>query len=90
MEITTKFNVGDFVYFIEGNQDIKKAKIERIKITINTEKYCILNKCKEVSILYELNGVAGSFREDDIFKDFEEFKNVFQLKFNVLKTNNEN
>ena len=85
MEITTKFNVGDFVYFIDGKQNIGKAKIERIKISIDNEKYSLQNKCNEVSILYDLEGVVSSCNQDKLYKDFEDFKKLFQLKFDVLE-----
>ncbi len=84
MELTVNFYPGEFVYYIDGKQNIKKAKIERIIVIINNEKYCVLNECKEVTILYELEGVASRFTRDEIFKNFEEFKNVFQVKFNEL------
>ena len=80
MKIITKFNVGDSVYYIEGKQKIVKAKIVKIKTLTYNEK-----KCNEISILYELEGNGYSFKQDEIFKDFEDFKNAFQLKFDVLE-----
>jgi hypothetical protein len=96
MKIETKFNVGDIVYYLVGRRKIVKAKIVKIGITTYND-----DKCNEVSIIYELEG-NGKFKQDEIFKDFEDFKNTFQLKFEELnntklkeylnnyKTNNEN
>lgn len=81
MKIETKFNVGDIVYYVSGN-NIKKEKVEKITITIENEK------CKDnINIVYKLDISGSSFIQNALFKDFEEFKDFFQLKFEGTKQN---
>lgn len=82
MEITTKFNVGDVAYYLKDKQNIIKGKIEKIVITNDN------NKGKDIiDIAYKVEGLGSYFdqktylNQNEIFKDFEDFKNVFYLKF---------
>ena len=97
MKIETKFNVGDFVYYLVDKQNIRKTRIEKSVITIRDE-----NGKDSILIEYLLDGCSYRFTQNEIFKDFEDFRKTFQLKFEELnntklkeylnnyKTNNEN
>lgn len=76
MKIETKFNVGDFVYYLVDKQNIKKTRIEKSVITIRNEKDKDI-----ICIEYLLDGCSYRFNQNEIFKDFEDFKNSFWLKF---------
>jgi hypothetical protein len=76
MKIETKFNVGDIVYYLVDKQNIKKGKIEKSVITIRDEK-----GKDTICIEYLLDGCSYRFNQYEIFKDFEDFKNSFWLKF---------
>lgn len=92
MEITTKFNVGDVAYYLKDKQNIRKGKIEKIVITNYNDKDKDI-----IDIAYKVEGIGSYFdqktylNQNEIFKDFEDFKNVFCLKFeeankfNILK-----
>lgn len=84
MKIETKFNVGDFVYCLNVNgNNIEKGKIEKIMITIEDENYSLGNKKGEdtINILYKLDNYVSYLNQNELFKDFEDFKNSFWLKF---------
>lgn len=83
MKIETKFNVGDFVYYIENNQIVKKGKIEKIVIMIEDKNYSLANKTGKdtIDIEYRLDNCERYLKQQEIFKDFEDFKNSFWLKF---------
>lgn len=104
MKIETKFNVGDIVYYLVDKQNIKKGKIEKIIIAIEDENYSLANKTGKdtIYIEYSLDNCVRYLKQQEIFKDFEDFRKTFQLKFEELnntklkeylnnyKTNNEN
>jgi hypothetical protein len=82
MEITTKFNVGDIAYYLSCN-NIEKGKIEKIMVTAEDENYSLGNKKGEVNIkiLYKLDSHGPYLNQNEIFHNFEDFKNNFQPKF---------
>lgn len=58
------------------NKILEKKKIEKSVITIRVEKG------KDVICIdYLLDGCSYRFNQNEIFKDFEDFKNSFCLKF---------
>jgi hypothetical protein len=73
MKIETKFNVGDIVYYLVDKQNIKKGKIESSEILIKDEG--------TVCIRYSVHGSGILHYQNDLFKDFEDFKNTFWLRF---------
>ena len=103
MEITTKFNVGDDVYYLDSKFNVNREKIDRIEINVvSLEPYTNREVEDPICIRYKLSNCAAALFQNEIFKDFEDFRKTFQLKFEELnntklkeylnnyKTNNEN
>lgn len=90
MKIETKFNVGDDVYYLVDKQNIKKGKIEKIIIAIEDENYSLTNKTGKdtIYIEYSLDNCVSYLKQQEIFKDFEDFRKTFQQKFNEFPNEN--
>lgn len=89
MKIETKFNVGDYVYYLDSKQNVNREKIDRIEINVdplapNTN----IEVENPICIRYKLYNCAAALFQNELFKDFEEFKNSFQQKFNEFPNEN--
>lgn len=73
MEITTKFDVGDTAYYLSNSNKLQKGKIEEIEILIKDED--------TVYIRYRVSKYSIHLYQNELFKDFEDFTNHFQVKF---------
>ena len=67
MEIKTKFNLRQKVYFMWGN------KVQSLQIdSISVKAIALGGEEKEIEISYKLNGLSNSFDESDLFATNEE------------------
>lgn len=67
MEIKTKFNLRQKVYFMWGN------KVQSLQIdSISVKAIALGGGEEEIEISYKLNGLTNSFGESDLFATKEE------------------
>ena len=68
MELKTKFNLWQKVYFMWGN------KVQSLQIdSISVKAIALGGEENEIEISYKLNGLTNSFDESDLFAIKEEF-----------------
>ena len=77
MNIETKFNIDDGVYFFDGDK-VKKGKISMI--------YATYDDVDGVIIDYDIEGVSGSLPEKELFKTTKDlYKHVEKEIKDLLK-----